>query len=176
MKKIIITSLVCLSSVFSFGQSIKFDDVQSGTIEKGTYESYTTKDGGLYKIGDKVQFGNPSGTNGKFVTIQKVDIMGTVYPVGSEIMNTSAEIKKIRVSGSKRAGLKVQFQTKGYSGIDNYFLMIEDAIQSGEVQSSGMSSDKALNELKKAKDKLDLGLINQQEFDKLKSDLSKYIK
>jgi len=51
--------------------------------------------------------------------------------------------------------------------------MIEDAIQSGEVQSSGMSSDKALSELKKAKDKLDLGLINQQEFDKLKSNLSK---
>jgi hypothetical protein len=34
----------------------------------------------------------------------------------------------------------------------------------------------ALAELKKAKDKLDLGLITQEDYDKLKAELSKYIK
>jgi hypothetical protein len=39
-----------------------------------------------------------------------------------------------------------------------------------------MTSDDALAELKKAKDKLDLGLITQEDYDKLKAELSKYIK
>jgi hypothetical protein len=38
-----------------------------------------------------------------------------------------------------------------------------------------MSSDDALSQLKRAKDKLDLGLITQEEFSKLKTELSKYI-
>jgi hypothetical protein len=33
-----------------------------------------------------------------------------------------------------------------------------------------------LTELKKAKDKLELGLINPEEFERLKTDLRKYIK
>lgn len=39
-----------------------------------------------------------------------------------------------------------------------------------------MTSDEALSELKRAKDKLDLGLITQAEYDSLKVELSKYIK
>lgn len=39
-----------------------------------------------------------------------------------------------------------------------------------------ISSDDALTELKKAKDKLDLGLITQEEYDKQKAELARYIK
>jgi hypothetical protein len=117
----------------------------------------------------------PSGVNGKFVTIQKVDLAGTVYVVGAEAINTSAEIKKIRITGNKRAGYKVSFQTKGMTGVDNYFVYIEDAILVGEIKSDGMTSDQALEALKKAKDKLDLGLITQEEFNAIKAELSKFI-
>jgi hypothetical protein len=44
------------------------------------------------------------------------------------------------------------------------------------VKGFGLSSDDALAQLKKAKDKLDLGLITQEEYDKLKAELTKYIK
>jgi hypothetical protein len=37
-------------------------------------------------------------------------------------------------------------------------------------------SDKAMMELKLAKDKLDLGVITQEEYDKIKVELLKYIK
>ena len=60
--------------------------------------------------------------------------------------------------------------------VDNYFLYIEDAITVGEVDSGVMSSDEALTELKKAKDKLDLGLITQEEFEKIKLELAPIIK
>ena len=170
------TLMMCLITMVSFGQEVKYDDVQSGTVTKGKLDSYVSKDGSTYKIGDKIQFGTPSGINGKFVTIKNIDIMLSQYPVGAEILNTYAEIKKIRVGGNKRTGYKVHFQTTGLSFLDNYFVYIEDAIQVGEIKSFGMTSDEALNELKKAKDKLELGLITQDEFDKLKQELSKYIK
>ena len=171
--------LIISLSIISFvsnGQEVKYDDLQKGLITKGQFESYVSKDGSIYKVGDKIQFGNPSGTNGKFVIIQKMDIAANVYVVGAEAINTSAEIKKIRVGGTSRSGYKVNFQTKGITGVDNYFLNIEDAITVGEVKSFGMSSDEALTALKKAKDKLDLGLITQEEYDKIKAELTPFIK
>ena len=177
MRKLILGALLLLSMV-SFSQSVTYQDLQNGSISaySGTYESYTSKDGSVYKVGDKIQFGLPSGVNGKFVTISKMDIMLNQYPVGSEAVNTSAEIKKIRVGGTKRSGYKIAFQTKGMTGIDNYFMFLEDGISTGEIKSFGMTSDEALIELKKFKDKLDLGLITQEEFDKKKEELIKFIK
>jgi hypothetical protein len=58
---------------------------------------------------------------------------------------------------------------------DGLTIEIEDAIKHGEVLSLGMTSDEALSELKKAKDKLDLGLITEEEYEKIKSELIKYI-
>jgi hypothetical protein len=44
------------------------------------------------------------------------------------------------------------------------------------TKSVDMTSDEALTELKRDKDKLDLGLITQEKYDSLKTELSKYIK
>jgi hypothetical protein len=170
-----LTSLI-LPKIYFAQEVVKFDDVQNGLVDKGQYTSYIAKDGSTYNVGDKIKFGTPSGVNGKFVTIQKFDIMLNVYVVGAEAINTSAEIKKFRVTGTKRAGYKVQLQTKGMTGIDNYFVYLEDAILIGEIKSFGMTSDEALSELKKAKDKLDLGIISQEEYDLKKAELTPFIK
>jgi hypothetical protein len=170
-----LTALI-IPKIFFSQEVVKYDDVQNALADKGQYTSYIAKDGSTYNVGDKIKFGTPSGVNGKFVTIQKVDIAGTIYVVGAEAINTSAEIKKIRVTGTKRAGYKVQLQTKGMTGIDNYFVYIEDAILIGEIKSFGMTSDEALSELKKAKDKLDLGIISQEEYDLKKAELTPFIK
>ena len=176
MKKLFGLFMLTSISMLVYGQEVNYNDIQNGTVTKGQFESYVAKDGSVYKVGDKIQFGSPSGTNGKFVIIQKMDIAGTVYVVGPEAINTSAEIKKIRITGTSRAGYKANFQTKGMTGVDNYFLNIEDAIAVGEIKSFGMTSDEALAALKKAKDKLDLGLISQEEYDKIKAELTPYIK
>ena len=67
--------------------------------------------------------------------------------------------------------------TKG-SFIQNQLIVnsVEDAIANGELKSFGMTSDEALTELKKCKDKLDLGLMTQEEYNKKKTELSKLIK
>ena len=45
-----------------------------------------------------------------------------------------------------------------------------------KILDSSMTSDEVLTELKKAKEKLDLELITQEEYDELKTELMKYIK
>jgi hypothetical protein len=89
---------------------------------------------------------------------------------------SETEIKRITVVGNKRMGYSVSFRTKGITGLSNYTVQFENALSTGEVKGFGLSSDDALAQLKKGKDKLDLGLITQEEYDKLKADLTKYIK
>lgn len=180
MKKIqlIMMGLFILVTTFSFGQdTLTYEDVNNSEKRfKGKFDTYIAKDGSVYSIGDTINVGIPSGVNGKFVHLQKMDISGTIYAVGGEAVNTHIILKKIRVGGTKRSGWKVAFQTKGLTFVDNYFLYIEDAISTSEIDSGIMTSDEALSQLKKEKDKLDLGLITQEEFDKKKKELSKFIK
>lgn len=177
VKKIIVSLfVVLLNASMLFSQQVEVSDLEAGTITGGKFESYLSKDGTIYKVGEFLDIGLPSGTNGRFVLIQQIDIAGNILVVGSNAINTHCEIKKIRVIGNKRQGYKVQLQTKGTSSIDNYFFNLEDAIVAGEIKSKGMTSDQAMKELKTAKDKLDLGLITQAEYDKVKAELIKYIK
>jgi hypothetical protein len=55
--------------------------------------------------------------------------------------------------------------------INNLWFSFVNTITSTEI-----SSDEALAQLKKAKDKLDLGLITQEEYDKIKAELTPFIK
>jgi hypothetical protein len=173
-EKITIMLLMFLTSI-SFGQTVTHSEIGT-TVLKGKFMSYISKDGSEYKVGDKINIGTGSGINSNFVFIQLVDIMGTVSQPPAHVANTQAEIKNIHVYGNKRMGYKLHLQTKAMSGLHNYFLYLEDAIDAREVKSFGMTSDEALTQLKRAKDKLDLGLITQEEFNIKKEELSKHIK
>ena len=52
----------------------------------------------------------------------------------------------------------------------------DGAVSNGEIKSKIMSSDQAIEELKKWKDKLDLELISEEEYKQKKAELVKYIK
>jgi hypothetical protein len=60
--------------------------------------------------------------------------------------------------------------------IADNILKFESAISYGEIKSKGMTSDEALNELKRAKDKLDLGIISKEEYEVKRLELIKFIK
>jgi len=158
----------------SFAQEIKYSDLS--TSKRGDFTSYVASDGAVYKIGDRIKIGVPS-SNKTFAFITEGD--GLLLPITNLLASSSGqetEIKKIWVVGNKRAGFSVSFRTKGITGLSNYTIQFENALSTGEVKGFGKTSDDALAELKKAKDKLDLGLITQEEFDKLKVELAKYIK
>ena len=75
-----------------------------------------------------------------------------------------------------RAGFTISVKAKSSTGVGNYNVDFENAILNGEIKSFGMTSDEALAELKKAKDKMDLGLISKEEYETKKSELVKFIK
>jgi hypothetical protein len=155
-------------------QEIKHADL--ATADKGEYTSYVGSDGAVYKVGDRLKIGVPS-SNKTFAFITEGDgILLPITNLTASSSGTETEIKKISVVGNKRAGYSVAFRTKGITGLSNYTIQFENALSTGEVKGFGMTSDDALAELKKTKDKLDLGLITQEEYDKIKAELSKYIK
>lgn len=178
MKKIIVSivALVIGGSVFSQELVLKQADLSSETRPKGIFTSYESLDGTVYKIGDEVTIGVPS-SNKTFAFITEGD--GVILPITPLLVNASGqkvEIKHFYVYGSKRTGFYASFRCKGITGLSNYSIQFENAVSVGEVKSSGMTSDEALAELKKAKDKLDLEVITKEEYENIKAELIKYIK
>lgn len=183
MKQYLLAASVLLYST-CYSQGIKYSDITS--ITKRSYDrfdSYEASDGQIYKVGDKITIGLPSSTNRVFSFIwfqpTALDVLAEVPMSFANVRSSGdlTEIKRIYLVGTKRAGFSVEMVTKGFYVLsNNYTISFENALKSGEIKGSGMTSDQALQELKKAKEKLDLGIISQEQYDILKTDLLKYIK
>jgi hypothetical protein len=176
VKNVLIVIVMCLMVKVSFSQELKYTDLATLTSSNVTATSYVSSDGSVYKVGDRIKIGVPSKSDAFTFITEGDGILIPVTQLKASASGQETEIKKIWVYGNKRAGYTVTFRTKGISGLSNYSILFENAVSVGEVKGFGKTSDEALTELKKAKDKLDLGLINQEEFDKLKIELGKYIK
>ena len=177
MKKLLFLLLVLLNLCAS-AQTISYSELK-GDKPKGDFQTYISKDGEPYSIGDTITLGAPSGTDGEFVYITTFGIMSAVFnstSLGSSGTSANTVINKILIGGSKGAGWKVVIIAKSGKGNGGLNIVFENAIASGEIKRKGMTSDDALAELKKSKDKLDLGIINQSQYDSIKSSLVKYIK
>jgi len=133
----------------------------------GSYSSYVTKDGTILKIGDQITLGVPSSNKSFAFVVRGLNAVNA--PIG--ISGLSWEIVRITCNGHQNYGFFVDIGTKGLLGI-----RYEQALAAGEVISNVMSSDDALAELKRQKDKLDLEIISQAKYDSIKAVLIKYIK
>jgi len=174
MKKILFVALASIVLLNVNAQEINFKDL--ATAERGEYTSYVGSDGGVYKIGDRIKIGVPS-SNKTFAFITQGDgIFMPIEPLQASSSGTETEIKRIFIIGNKRSGFSIAMRTKGVIGLLNYTIQFENALSTGEIKGTGKTSDEALAELKKAKDKLDLGLITQEEYDKIKAELVPFIK
>lgn len=187
--------MLCLISIFGYGQiTVTYSDIKAGksalelTGHKagGEIDYYVASDGITYKIGDKITYGTPynGGTyynNFLNVTMETLNAIGTGEPGNTKIANQmggNASIKRIECvptdpSNKKTCGCKIYLvMNRGGVAITNF----ESAIAQGEVMTSGYSPDEALQELKRWKDKLDLEIITQEEYDAKKAELMKFIK
>jgi hypothetical protein len=158
-----------------FSQELLYSDLSDSERPKGEFTSYVSKDGSVYKVGDRLKIGVPY--SGKtFTFIQVVNVLLQVFPLDASASGDEAEIKSFIVQGTKRSGYSVLARCKASMAIANYNIQLENAIETGEIKIFGLTSDEALTELKKAKDKLELGLITQEKYDSLKIEFTKYIK
>jgi hypothetical protein len=182
MKKVLLTLSIMLFSYVGFSQEslrVTYDEI-TAAIERPSYDGviteYVAKDGSIYKIGDNITIGVPS-SNKTFAFITSGDgLITPLVPLSIVASGQKTEIMKFKVSGTKRAGFTIWLKSKSSIGIGNYNIDFENAILNGEIKSYGMTSDEALNELKKAKDKLDLGLISKEDYEAKKAELVKFIK
>jgi hypothetical protein len=178
MKKIVF-GLLMVMSLLSFGQvkQISYDTIKKYSENhlklKGSiaYDEYLSKDGYLYKVGDVIKISKP--TNGdkfSFITDRFSQVQASSVIIGNDMV-----IKNILVIGFKNTGYELCMTINNSTTADN-ILKFESAISYGEIKSKGMTSDDALIELKKANEKLDLGLISKEEFEVKKTELIKFIK
>lgn len=170
MKNISIAFIMLVSFLNSNAQKATQDDVLTKKV-KGPVTTYISKDGQEFSVGDTITLGNSSG-NLNFVFLQQN--AGLSYePLpnnagGSQIVikKMSARFKKLTITTTKPQGYVFALWVNN----------LEGALSSGEIKSNVMTSDEALEELKKYKSKLDLELITQEEYDAKKKELVKFIK
>jgi hypothetical protein len=170
-KTILATGLFLLTATATFAQtSATYDEVISKQ-KKGQVDKYITQNGEEFKVGDTITLG-VAFRNEQFDFIQQ-NAGIALYPLPNTASNSQVVIKKINIS--MKTVLVNTTKAQGFV----YGLAVinfESAIKNGEIISKIMSSDQALADLKRWKDKLDLGLITEQEYNKKKEELSKYIK
>ncbi len=171
--KVIIAPLIALLFVsissISQAQNATFADVQANKI-KGSVYSYTAESGERFAVGDTITLGFPNRNEAFDVIVQDAGL--SFYPVTSSASGSQVVIKAIKV----RTKL-VYVKTTSPAGLV-YGLAIQNfevALANGEVKRKQMTSDEALSELKKAKDKLDLEVITQEEYNKIKDKLVPFI-
>ena len=160
--------------ILSRAQVAKF----GGTIEEGTYESYLAQDGTQYNVGDKLKLGLAKSGNRTFSFINMHPggmIFGGVAPCPATCAGLEYEIVEFK-QGRNGEGANMWAKMKAPDAFTGPITVnFENALQSGELVGRGYTSDQAMQELKKWKEKLDLELITRGEYESKKEELSKYI-
>ncbi|WP_291098547.1 MULTISPECIES: hypothetical protein [unclassified Flavobacterium] len=196
MKKIILASVLAFAlSTTAFAQTtlidnpIEFGQVKAikeksevKVITKEGITQYTASNGSIIKIGDKFRINRPEGGAKTFVSIQNkptvMDMLGNsgfISTVNTSMSNTEITIKSLYIAGSRKLGFKPMAELATCGTCNNLLVDIELAIESKEIRTNGMTSEDAMALLKTQKEKLDLGIITQKEFDDKKAELIKFI-
>jgi len=158
---------------------------------KGNYEFKYIKlmDGSVLGVGDEVKFGRPVGGNrvaqtnigigsGSVHTTEAYSTM-VLGRLGLSVMGGMQWLPSAGIVGTKQKILEIK-RSRIILGTDRAFatvLNIEQAFTIGELENlkRPMNRNEAIAKLKESKDLLDLGMMKQEEYDKLKSELTPII-
>lgn len=208
MKKTLALFLSIIFCVYSFAQTVTYQDILSqksakeltGRNSGDDITAYVASNGVTYTKGSTITYGYP--TNGKYYLYFK-DVTGSWLGALSEDSNnnasTSAANQEVYERVANRAGgvatiKKIECRpvdgfNRKTSGCYIYLVLnrgglactnFEEALATKEIitkaDPSDVASDAALEELKKWKEKLDLQIITQEEYDAKKAELMKKIK
>ena len=170
MKKIAFLILI-LVAFNSYGQELSFKNEFDKSYKCSDYKVYVSKDSLVFKIDDKIKIGTPSALTFKHIFIFQSLGYLSMSVTENHLLDGECKIVAISVTGSKKKGFFPYVQIRNETG-QFFSIDIENAISSGEVK-TGLSENEILEILKKEKEKLELGLISKEEFEKRKADLIK---
>lgn len=194
MKKIILVFALALSTI-AFAQTtlvdneVNFEQVkalkekaEAKVLTKDGISQYTASNAALIKIGDKFRINRPEGGAKTFVSIQNkptvMDMLGNSgfnSTVNTSMSNTEITIKTLFVAGTRKLGFKTMAELATCGTCNNLIVDIELAIETKEIRTNGMTKEEAIAKLKETKDLFDLGIVKQEDFDKLKAELTPII-
>lgn len=169
----------------SANEVIQMDDKESGNIiVKGFSQVYINSG---YKIlgvqKQKMWYTVKISISDNSLVINVTDIFTETYPnpsqyngYSSATYNEYAETYNMTDENAKI----IKHRSSGREMIDLNAGSLVESLASFtkdlDLEANNMTSDEALTELKRWKDKLDLGLVTKEEFDAKKAELSKFIK
>ena len=161
-----ITLFILLNISISYAQTTEYGKLNT----KSEYQTYITKTKDTLKVGDPLTIGIPTSDLG-FTYISQ-----NGQRVSNTLSNKEVIVDKLKTYGTKNSGYKMYAHFKGY-GLLPVLIDYETAIELGEIKNNKtkLNREQAISKLKEAKELLDLGVINQIEYDKLKKDLTKLI-
>jgi len=85
-------------------------------------------------------------------------------------------VDKLKTYGTKKSGYKLYAHFKGY-GLIPVLIDYDTALEVGEIKNPNkkLTKEEAIAKLKEAKELLELGIITQEDYDKLKSEMTPII-
>jgi len=163
------TLLLILISSNSFGQGLTFKENFDKSYKRSDYKTYISKDSIIFRINDEIKIGTPSELTYKHIFIfQSIGYL-KMSVAENYLLNGTCKIVSISVTGSKTKGFLPYIQIANQSGTF-FSIEIDKAIASGEINTK-LSENEILEALKKEKEKLELGIISQEDFEKRKAEL-----
>jgi hypothetical protein len=151
--------LVFYAFFSSFSQELKYSDLNSDKKLKGSFQSYVSKDGAVYNVGDTLRIGSPSyGSSFAFIYVEngflEIAAGQAPKPLVAAAGNIKLQIKKIWIGGTKKTGLYALIRSKVTTGwlSETYSVELENAVEEAEILFSEPPNDKALSEMKRAKE------------------------
>lgn len=159
---------------------LKFEEIENASTFK-TYDGYIAKDGSAFMKGDiiNIKFPTKDGRVFQYIYEQKGLLSGRTQ-LSPKYSNSELEVIGVLVGQEDILGSKkfkyAEVIAKGEGALTGIIIEIENAIASGEVQSKVISEKEALEAIKIAKEKFDLGLITEEEYEKVREEMKQYIK
>jgi len=205
MKKIIYIIILIPFLLKAQSDTLNYKKIPSDIKKNIHYNFYITKSGTILKIGDTLTLGIPSGgqltqssvlggrlTNNiyKSIMMGKFNFDNIVFSKipgyldenfkGEKLVVSDIELLRAKYSISRRPTVCVILENNGRNyNLARYRTAVdyESSIEIGELINNNepMSKNEALLKLKEAKERLDLQLIKQDEYNKIKEDLLPFI-
>lgn len=171
MKQITIIFVLIISAISTYSQYTTYDEVINRK-KKGKINKYITETGNEISLYDTLYLGVPF-RNENYDYIQQFAGIA-FYPLPSIASGSIVIIKKMKIY----SGMLTVKTTKPNGFVYGLYINnLEGALKAGElIDKDHLTSEEALKQLKLEKDKLDLGLITQEEYDLKKMELRKFIK
>jgi|KBSMisStandDraft_5_1062788.scaffolds.fasta_scaffold55244_3 hypothetical protein len=183
--RLLVLLIIACAPIASFAQN-KPDTIPYGSSQSDVYDmlkdGYTTVSGWTIKEGDTLHLGKGTMPTQKFAFIYEGPNKPFINPNASNYDKTYltnnakiARVKNFHVYGNKKTGFTV-VAVVGVGEMHNYWLEIDHALDVDELippaEYATKKNDKQdasklskADELKKWKDLLDAGAINQEEYD-----------